>query len=121
EPVSVRFNAADGLQVLYRVGSFEANLARSLVLLWVRLGFLAMLGLTAGTFLGFPVACVLSLMVYTAAALSGYLHESLTQYVALGVSNDMTAFDQLVSVPAQFFGQLAEGHVWEAAKILIRL
>lgn len=120
EQPSISFNTADGLQVLYRVGSFEANLLRSLAMMWLRLCFLAMLGLAAGTFLGFPTASLLSLMVYVAAASSGYLQESLASYAAFP-GESLSAFDKIVWVPGQIASQIGAGEVWEAIKIVIRL
>ncbi len=44
--------------VLYRVGSFEWNYVKALMLILVQLTFLAAAGVFAGTFLSFPVACL---------------------------------------------------------------
>lgn len=79
---SINFNPKDGIQLLYQVGGFEGNLVRSLLVLWLRLAFLAMLGIAAATFLGFPIASLLCVMIYVTAAGSVYLHASITQYAA---------------------------------------
>ncbi len=79
---SLNFNPKDGVEVLYRVGDFEANLARTLAVLWMKLMFLAMLGLAAGTYLSFPVATLVCLLVFFTAAGSSYLTESLQYYAA---------------------------------------
>ena len=47
---------------------------------WLRLGFLAMLGLACATFLSFPVAALLSLTVLSVALSSGFVVESLGYY-----------------------------------------
>lgn len=120
EQPSISFDPADGLQVLYRVGGFEANLFRSLAILWVRLCFLAALGLAASTFLGFPIACVLCLMVYVAAAGSGYLHESMEYYAAFP-RDTLTLWEKIVWIPQQFVSLMGEGKVYDAVKILVRL
>ncbi|MEX0654812.1 MAG: ABC transporter permease subunit [Phycisphaeraceae bacterium] len=120
EQPSISFNTADGLQMLYRAGGFESNLLRSLAMIWLRLGFLAMLGLTAGTFMSFPTASLLSLMVYVAAAASGFLHESLQSYATFP-GGEMSAWDRIVAVPALLFASLAAGEIGEALKLLIRL
>jgi hypothetical protein len=47
------------ISVLYRVGSFEGNFLRGLVMIMVQLMFIAALGTFAGSFLGFAVASLL--------------------------------------------------------------
>lgn len=117
---TISFNVADGMQMLYRVGGFEANLVRSMAMIWVRLLFLAMLGLTAGVFLSFPTACLLSLMVYFAAAGSGYLAESLQSYSAFPAES-LTIFEKIMWFPAQLIGAIATGEILGAIKLLIRM
>ncbi len=117
---SVSFTPGSGLELLYRVGSFGPNLTRTLLITWVRLMFLATLGLAAGTFLGFPVACVLTLMVYFTAVASGYITESLENFVGLGASA-MPMWDRILWFPKTFFARLAEGEIWSAIKIPIRM
>lgn len=118
-PASVMFAPNEGLQVLYQVGRFEPNLARGLGIVWVRLGFIAALGLGAGTFLGFPVACLLSLLVYCAASVSGFLIEALHYYASVPVQ-EPSLWQWLLAYPRQFFGQLTSGELWGAFKVMIR-
>ncbi len=106
EPKTLSFNPADGIEMLYRVGGFEPNLVRALGLMWVKLVFLGMLGLAAGTYLSFPIACLLCLTVYFAAAGSEYLFESLEYYG---------------SEPGALLGLLSEGELYEAFKVVVRL
>lgn len=75
---TVTFAATDGLELLYPKDSFGANFVRAMAAKWIKLAFLAMLGLAAATFLGFPVACLLSLLVYFAAMASPYLVDAAT-------------------------------------------
>ena len=119
-PSSVGFTPGKGLEVLYQVGRFEPNLIRALVLVWIRLAFLAMLGLTAGTFLGFPVACLLGVLVYVTAAANGFLLESMEQYVSFS-AHHQGWWERLVWVPKTFLVQLVGGEFWDAFKILVRL
>ena len=67
----------DGLELFYRVGSFEANLARGLAMILLHLVFLAALGLACATFLSFPMACFLSLVVFLAGLMNGFITEAL--------------------------------------------
>jgi hypothetical protein len=69
-----------GLESLYRADSFGANFWRAVGMLWVKLGFLAILGLSAATFLGFPVACLISLVVLVSAWISGFLMMEIHRY-----------------------------------------
>ena len=69
-----------GLEALYQADSFAANYWRGVAMLWVKLAFLAALGLTTATFLGFPVACLVSMVILVAAWLSGYLLGEIDRY-----------------------------------------
>ncbi len=118
--VTVSFTPGEGLDVLYRAGSFEGNVLRSALIMWASLLFLAMLGLMAGTFLGFPVACLLSLLIYTTGILSGFLTKSLKYYVPLQADPE-SAWDQVVTVFGAFWNSLLSGKVWDAFKVVIGL
>ena len=109
-----------GIELLYRVGGFEGNLLRSLLMLWVRLGFLAMLALAAGAFLGFPVALLLCVLVYLAAAGSGFLTESLSYYATLPAASP-TLRDQIAGVFVRVGELLGERDFYELFKLAIRL
>lgn len=117
---TVSFSPGKDLEVLYRVGGFEGNFIRSLLLLWIRLACLTMLALAAGTFLGFPVACLLTLMVYFTAGASSFLDDSLRFYA--GVTTTNLPFREVVSA---FLGSLAkswnEGKYWDVCKLFIRV
>ncbi len=119
-PATVSFTPGTGLEILYRVGGFEGNLVRSLAMVWVRLSFLAILGIMAGTFLGFPVACLMSMMVYFSAIASGYLAESLRNYAGYS-DQGFNAWQKLTTVGGGIFSNLGEGEYWKAMKIVIRL
>ncbi|MEM1446523.1 MAG: ABC transporter permease subunit [Planctomycetota bacterium] len=116
---TVTFNPADGMEMLYNVGGFEANLAKGLGLLWFRLMFLAMLGIASATFLGFPTACLLCGMVFVAAVGAGYLNESLDQYGAFA-AEDLNWWQTVVGVVITFVNKLSEGEFWEAFEVIIR-
>jgi hypothetical protein len=49
------------LQVLYPVGSFEANFIKALLLIVFRVAFISAVGVFFGTFVSFPVACFCTL------------------------------------------------------------
>ncbi len=66
----------DGLEVLYKADSFTSNFVRSVLLILFRLIFLACLGILASTFLSFPVAILLCLVLFLTASFSGFVIES---------------------------------------------
>jgi len=59
------FPLDDGFEVLYREGTFGPNFARGLGIIFCWMGLLAALGLTAASFLSFPVAAFFALGVLT--------------------------------------------------------
>jgi hypothetical protein len=67
-------------ELLYKVGSFEANFARAIIVDWVKLSFLAMLGICCATFLSFPVACLMSFTIFIAGTIGPFLARSLDEY-----------------------------------------
>jgi hypothetical protein len=71
---------ADDFELLYRVASFEANFFRAVLITWVKLGFLAMLGIAASTLLSFSVACLLSFTIFLGGTLGPFLAISLKEY-----------------------------------------
>ncbi len=87
-PTTVSFEGEDGLQVLYRVGTFGGNLTRTLAILYCRLAFLAALGLLASSFLSFPVACLVCLLVYFSAMGAGFFAEAIGYATATPVEGD---------------------------------
>ena len=70
----------DGLELMYKVGSFETNYLRGLSIVWLKLGFLAMLGVAAATFASFPVACLVAFTVFLGAECAPFLSEALYYY-----------------------------------------
>ncbi len=70
---TVTFKAGEGLEVLYKADEFTPNFWRAIGAIWLKLAFLAMLGLAAASFLGFPVACLACLLIYVAASASPFL------------------------------------------------
>lgn len=61
---SIYFEGDDGLEILYKVGSFESNFAKTMLLILFRLAFLSAVGLFFGTFVSFPVACFCVLTIF---------------------------------------------------------
>lgn len=80
-PSSILFPLG-GLEVSYSVGGYQMNFLRVIVVMWVKLAFLAMLALVAGTFLSFPVACLVSVGTFFAAQSAGFLATSVEYYMS---------------------------------------
>jgi hypothetical protein len=74
---SVMFQA-NGVSLLYKAGSFTANFARSVLLIFLRLIFLTSLATLLSTFVSFPVAILVSLVIFATVTVSGFIIESLS-------------------------------------------
>lgn len=74
--------APDGLEVSFAVSSFQSNFLRVAIVMWLKLAFLAVVALTAATFLAFPVACLVSFGVFLLAESAGFLAYSLDYFTA---------------------------------------
>ena len=73
---AVIFPFEDGLELLYKADTFTANFIRAVLLIFVRLIFLAALAVFAGSFLSFSVAILLCIAVFTMTNMSGFIGES---------------------------------------------
>jgi len=114
---SIHFNTTDGMELLYQVGGFGANLARGMAMTWVRLCFVGALGIAAGSLLGFPVASVLCLLIYITAMSSGFLIDSIGQYA--GVSAD--AWASPLAMLDELYNSFAGGQVVAGLKVIVSL
>src|SRR3989339_289213 len=72
----VIFPPEDGLEVLYKADNFTSNFFRAVLLIFLRLVFLACIGTLAASFLSFPVAILLCLLIFFTATISGFVIES---------------------------------------------
>ncbi|MEM7627367.1 MAG: ABC transporter permease [Planctomycetota bacterium] len=120
QQTAITFKPGEGMEVFYKVGSFRGNLAKGMLVMWVRLGFLAALGLAAATFLGFPVACLLCFLVFFAAVGSDYLGESLRNYASIP-RDEVPWWDKIWLTVGKFAGHIKEGEVYNAFKLVIRV
>ena len=72
----------DGMELLYRAGSFEMNFLRAVLVTWIKLAFLAALAICCATFLNFPVALLTACTLFLAGSLGPYLAEALPLWYA---------------------------------------
>jgi len=106
ENKSVRFPLGEGMQILYRAGGFEMNFLRGLVLILCRIGFLAIVGIVASTFLSFSVASLFTLTVYVFGSAASYISE----FIGMSAGSVFTA-EMLKNVPVR---NLAHRFFYEA-------
>ena len=66
----------EGLEILYKTTTFEANLLRSCALILIRLIFLATLGIMASTSLSLPVAILLCVVIFFSGLASTFILDS---------------------------------------------
>lgn len=94
-PAAIKF-PPDGLEVMYKVSTFEPNYFRAMLIDWLKLGFLAMLGICAATFASFPVACLLAFVVYFGAQTGPFLADSLQFYRTVDIQTQETVWIKLI-------------------------
>jgi len=70
----------EDISVLFRVGSFEANFLRGMLMTIIQLAYVAALGMLAGSFLVFPVGCLLVFSLLPFSMFRQYLTESVATY-----------------------------------------
>ncbi|MEO7300024.1 MAG: ABC transporter permease subunit [Verrucomicrobiota bacterium] len=85
------FPLEDGLEVLYREGTFALNFVRGLGIIFCWLALLATLGLATASLLSFPVAAFVSLAVLVMALSSGTLSSVVQEGTLLGVNHESGA------------------------------
>jgi hypothetical protein len=124
QDATITFMSVSDVRVFHAVGSFEANLARGMAAMWIKLLFLTAAGLAAASFAGFPVAALTAGAVWLIADVSGFMVESF-QYAARSAEGEVArrlidagqALVGLFSAYARFdpTRAIAEGRVfgWE--------
>lgn len=86
--VTLVFPNDEGLEVLYREGSFALNFARGLLIVLFWLALLAAIGLSAASFLSFPVAAFVSASLMIVALSSGTLKATVESGTIAGVNEE---------------------------------
>ena len=84
-PVSIVFDAREGMELLSVAGSFEANFVRALGYIYLRLFLLAVVSLALGAWLSFPVAALAVLVMLIFALLSTFIGEAMRWQAKSGV------------------------------------
>jgi len=79
----------DGLDIFYSVGSYHANFLRVMLVLWIKLAFLAMIAILAATFLSFAVASLVAFGTFMIAESAGFLYDALDYYASTGTQGEI--------------------------------
>lgn len=82
------FPLDEGMEVLYREGTFGLNFARGLGIIFCWLALLAALGLAAASLLSFPVAAFASMAVLVMGLSSGTLNSVVKEGTLLGLNHE---------------------------------
>lgn len=69
-----------GLEVLYGSRGYEMNFLRVVIVMWLKLCFIAAVAIACSTFVSFPVAILITGVVFFAAESAAYLTESLEYF-----------------------------------------
>jgi hypothetical protein len=110
-PTAITFSPGDGMKVLHRVGGFDGNFVRCLLVIWFKLAMVAAAAVAAATFLGFPTAVLLAMVVYFAALGSGFLRDALGEYNIVADSA-LGSVVERISAAARFVGQFRLYEAW---------
>ncbi|MHC4834649.1 MAG: ABC transporter permease [Planctomycetota bacterium] len=94
----------EDLKVLYRTGSFTENFFRAVLMVLVRLVFLAVLGISLTTWLSFPVAILVCVLVFFVGLTNGFILDAIDSLGATaGIVYSLTVKPLLWLLP-QFDG-----------------
>ncbi len=87
------FPLDEGIEVLYREGGFALNFFRGLGIIFCWLALLAAIGLSAASFLSFPVAAFVSLGILIVGMSSGTISTVIEQGTVMEVNHDTGVAD----------------------------
>jgi hypothetical protein len=96
----------DGMQVSYAVGSYRMNYVRVVFVLWVKLAFLAALGVWAATYLSFPVASLLALGTFFIAEGATFVLGSVDRFGTNDIEGNFRVWRWVVSNVAEAVSKL---------------
>jgi hypothetical protein len=85
---SLLFSLEEGLEVLYREGSFGLNFARGLGIIFCWMTLLATIGLASASFLSFPVAAFFSLGLLAITLSSGTIANAVSEGTLMGYNSE---------------------------------
>jgi hypothetical protein len=86
--VALLFTMEEGIEVLYREGGFGLNFARGLGIIFCWVALLATLGLTAASFLSFPVAAFVSVAALIVVFSTGTMASAVADGSIMGYNSE---------------------------------
>jgi hypothetical protein len=113
---TIIFPPEKGPEMLYRSGTFDGNYLRGVIVIYARLAFLAMLGVSLATWLSFPVAILTSMVILFAASMSGFIYESMSD--TPGVMGMLNSGMQAVLLLLPRFDQYSPSEYMVEARML---
>jgi len=120
QPTTIAIVPGKGLEVLEPVGLFGQNYLKCLFVVWLKLAMIAAVAVASATFLGFPMAVLLSLMIFLSAFGSGFVGDSLEFYTGMDDVN-ANVKDMAQLRYASFYDFLKQGEYWEAIKVIMAI
>jgi hypothetical protein len=88
------FDVNEGMEVLYRQGGFLANYLKGLMILFCWLALLAAIGLSASSFLSFPVASFFAVSVLILGLSTGTMNQVIEEGGITGVDHETGKVEQ---------------------------
>lgn len=119
-PTTIGLVPGKGLEILEPVGSFGQNYLKCLLVVWLKLAMIAAVAVASATFLGFPMAVLLSLMIFLSAFGSSFVGDSLELYTGMDDAN-ATVKDMAELRYSSFSDFFAKGEYWEAIKVIMAI
>jgi hypothetical protein len=120
QPTTIGLVPGKGLELLQPVGSFGQNYLKCLFVVWLKLAMIAAVAVASSTFLGFPMAVLLSLMIFLSAFGSGFVGDSLEFYTGMD-DMDATMKDMASLRYGSCVDFLNRGEYWEAFKVIMAI
>lgn len=116
-PTVISFNPGEGLEILYRAGTFTGNFIKGLLILWAKLAMLAAISVAAASWLGLPVAMLVGLMVFATAVGSAFVADAIDIYTGLDLA-EPTFSSMLQLRGGLLLERIFKFEWWEAIKTL---
>ncbi len=116
-PTAISFIPGQGMEMLYRVGTFEGNLLRGILICWIKLAMVAAAAVAAASWLGFPTAVLTALGIFAIASASAFLGDSLNIYTGADMEN-AGLIDLFNERLYHFSKAVGEWRFWTALKVV---
>jgi len=96
----------NGLRLSYSTSSFTANFFRLMFVLWIKLLFLAMVGVVCATFLSFSVALLVAMTVFWAAESARFLLKAVENFETQSIEGKTLWFNVAIANVGNIVGRI---------------